>query len=272
MVRDTTSPPGSPSHVGLDLGARINQVAAVLQSKTPRDGSFAAHALASAPAAEPQQSVNVTSLMLSGLPDPETAPAAPTEKATGPPPVQTPATFRDKLQNQYAGEAPASVIKAKGANAKFAGATTLSKIDFYPSDMASTMQQMLEMINEWLVLNQDAQLVTVETLEFEYPELPMWAAYVPGAIGVTQYRCRIFRVWYNKVGAPNFDEKFVGGEKALAAPQVFSRRPPPPRRQQGNLGSHTAAYSKSYSEYRDLVQLLLIVIIVCVNIYILIMK
>ena len=100
----------------------------------------------------------------------------------------------------------------------------MSKIDFLPSSAEDTLDVCMECMNDWCVRAQ-AQIISIETKEMEWPEMPVFHRARSAWFGETSYHVRFIRVWYRTSGVPKCDQRFVKGEHC--EPIDFPEQPVP---------------------------------------------
>ena len=96
---------------------------------------------------------------------------------------------------------------------------TISTIDFIPSAAEDLFQDVLQIMNDWLVRLPRGQerVICVDTLDTNWPPVLVYAHSSGGLWAHPTYRVKILRVWYRSEGAPTYEQSFV----RKVEPQVF---------------------------------------------------
>ena len=87
----------------------------------------------------------------------------------------------------------------------------MSKIDFIPSAATDSLDVVVECMNDWCV-RANADVISVETVEAEWPEGVVFHRWRSAWFGQTTYFVRFIRVWYRTNGPPKCERRFVRGE------------------------------------------------------------
>lgn len=149
---------------------------------------------------------------------------------------------------------------------KYVQKHSLTKIDFFPSGMKSTWEELYGLLNDWKNYNQEEVILNVENLEMLWPEIPMYSFYHPGPRGQTTFKVRCLRVWIKTTGLPRFEQRFSGGD--LASPEVFSARTTP----KPNADNDAGAFASAPEVYIDRLHSWTILIVLVMSIYVMMVK
>lgn len=169
-------------------------------------------------------------------------------------------TNQSALLNDYVVKPPPPILPDR---VKFLQKLSLSKIDFYPSDMKSSWGELHGLLNDWKTYNPDEVIINVENLEMLWPETPMYGWYHPGPRGQTTFKVMCLRVWIQTIGIPRYEQRFAGGD--LASPEVFTSRMIP----KPNVGTSSAgAFATATEVHIDRVHSWAIFMILVMSVYV----
>lgn len=173
-------------------------------------------------------------------------------------------TNQSALLGDYVVKPPPPVLPDR---VKFLHKLSISKIDFYPSDMKSTWGELHGLLNDWKTYNPDEVIINVENLEVLWPETPMYGWFHPGPRGQTTFRVMCLRVWIQTTGLPRYEQRFAGGD--LASPEVFTSRMIP----KPIVGTSSAgAFTTAAEVHIDRVHAWAILMILVMSVYVMMVK
>jgi len=143
------------------------------------------------------------------------------------------------------------------------GQKTVSVIDFVPTVGEDTFQDVLQVMNDWLVRlpRSNERVISVDTVDTHWPMATVYAHSSGGIWSHPTYRVKLLRVFYRTEGEPSCEQCVVRREQ----PQIFHDLERPVVTYSSNQGTLVTHVDTPYSVNQDRAALVLMMALVLAN-------